>query len=84
MTLNPRNILVIDFGQLGDGSLGVVPQRPTPGPVAGLTDAVALAVGDNHACAVRRDGTLVYNRASKRSSHCPRCARSEKHFLMER
>jgi alpha-tubulin suppressor-like RCC1 family protein len=32
---------------------------PTPVPVAGLTDAVAVAVGPEHECALRSDGTVA-------------------------
>jgi alpha-tubulin suppressor-like RCC1 family protein len=43
-----------DQGQLGIGEVGG--SRDTPTPVVVLTDAVGIAVGPSHACAVRRDG----------------------------
>jgi alpha-tubulin suppressor-like RCC1 family protein len=43
-------------GELGDGTRA---DRRTPGPVAGVTDAVAVVTGDGHACALRRGGTVV-------------------------
>jgi alpha-tubulin suppressor-like RCC1 family protein len=46
------------FGQLGCGgsSGGIVRSWA---PVSGLTDAIAIAAGIDHACAVRRDGHVV-------------------------
>lgn len=44
-------------GQLGDGSFGE--ERATPSPVADLTDAVHLAAGLQHACAIRASGQTV-------------------------
>jgi alpha-tubulin suppressor-like RCC1 family protein len=43
-------------GQLGDGTTNT---RPAPVAVTGLTDAVALAVGNANTCAIRSDGTVV-------------------------
>jgi len=43
------------FRQLGDGS--TVPTRLGPVTVVGLSGAVSLASGDNHTCALLRDGT---------------------------
>jgi len=43
-------------GQLGDGTTTL---RVTPTLVSGLTDATAIAVGQLHACAIRRDATVV-------------------------
>jgi len=40
--------------RLGDGS--IVEQRPTPGPVAGLSGVRAIASGERHSCAVTGDG----------------------------
>lgn len=42
-------------GQIGSGSR--LPHHFTPVPVTGLTDAVALAVGHSHNCALRADGS---------------------------
>ncbi|MCB9730845.1 MAG: hypothetical protein H6744_19920 [Deltaproteobacteria bacterium] len=45
-------------GQLGKGgSVGGTALAPTP--VVGLVDAVALAVGEDHSCAIRAGGRLV-------------------------
>jgi len=44
-------------GQLGDGSRE--PRRPSPVAVTGVTDAVAIAAGEQHSCAVRRDGQVL-------------------------
>ncbi len=44
-------------GQVGDGTKGT--DRSTPVKVAGLTDAVQLALGDYHSCARLADGTAV-------------------------
>jgi len=44
------------FGQLGNGTTR---SSDTPVEVAGLSDAVAIAVGWNHACARRRGGQVV-------------------------
>jgi alpha-tubulin suppressor-like RCC1 family protein len=41
-------------GQLGDGNAALT--SPLPVVVADLTDAVAIAAGDRHTCAVRRGG----------------------------
>jgi len=46
-----------DLGQLGDAS--TEPSRATPGPVAGLDDAVAIAAGAAQACAVRSTGAVL-------------------------
>jgi alpha-tubulin suppressor-like RCC1 family protein len=52
----------LDFqGQLGDGTAGGL--RSTPAPVTGITQASAVAVGFQHACAIGRtvaDGVGVY------------------------
>jgi alpha-tubulin suppressor-like RCC1 family protein len=42
---------------LGDGSASV--QRATPVAVSGLTDAIAIAAGADHALAIRANGTVV-------------------------
>jgi len=44
-------------GQLGDGTM--LPRTLTPAPVAGLVDAVELAIGTNHSCARRSGGEVV-------------------------
>jgi alpha-tubulin suppressor-like RCC1 family protein len=44
------------YGELGDGS-GV--NSPFPVSVSGLTDAVAIAVGYSHSCAIKAGGTVV-------------------------
>ena len=53
---------VNDAGQLGQGTIDADPSRPTPpeapGRVVGLNDVVAIAAGDVHSLAVRRDGTV--------------------------
>lgn len=43
-------------GQLGNGNTGG--DSPTPVPVAQITDAVAVAAGDSHACALRQGGAV--------------------------
>jgi alpha-tubulin suppressor-like RCC1 family protein len=45
------------YGQLGNGTKGG--ESTTPVAVSGLTDAVAIGLGDAHACAVRRGGGVV-------------------------
>jgi hypothetical protein len=45
-----------NYGQLGDGMTSAKP-RATPSPVVGLTQAVTVAVGQQHACALLKDGT---------------------------
>ncbi|MFO0606203.1 MAG: MXAN_6577-like cysteine-rich protein [Polyangiales bacterium] len=45
-----------ESGQLGDGT---TTQRAVPQPVTGLTDARQIAVGWQHACALRAGGTVV-------------------------
>ena len=45
-----------ESGQLGDGT---TTQRALPAPVTGLTDATQIAVGWLHACALRRNNTVV-------------------------
>ena len=45
-----------EAGQLGDGTTD---SRAAPAPVAGVTDAVWIAVGPSFACAVRRGGSVV-------------------------
>ncbi len=51
------------WGEGGHGSIGdggdPAEDAPTPRAVAGLADAVALAVGENHACAVRADRSIA-------------------------
>jgi len=44
-------------GQLGSGSTGDAASVPTT--VAGLSDAIAIAAGDQHTCALRRAGSVV-------------------------
>ncbi len=44
-------------GQLGDGTMG--PRRTEPRAVEGVTDAVSIAAGEEHTCAVRRDGLVL-------------------------
>jgi hypothetical protein len=47
-------------GQLGDGTTNSPPSTPqATTTVAGLTDAVALGTGSQHACAVRKNGQVV-------------------------
>lgn len=63
-----------DSGQLGNGKGGCTrgearcrrcarprhcPSQPQPGPVLGLNDAVALAAGGHHTCALRADATVA-------------------------
>jgi alpha-tubulin suppressor-like RCC1 family protein len=43
-------------GQLGDGTVGG--RRDTPAPVQRLTDVVAVAVGQYHSLALKKDGTV--------------------------
>jgi alpha-tubulin suppressor-like RCC1 family protein len=45
-----------DEGQLGDGSTGV--NSATPQPVVGITNAVAITAGNDHACAVLAGGAV--------------------------
>ena len=45
-----------ETGQLGNGMTSA--PSSTPVSVAGLTGAVALALGDEHSCALRSDGTV--------------------------
>ncbi len=45
-----------EFGQIGDGTL--VRSRNEPTAVDGLTNAVGLAAGENHTCAVLTDGSV--------------------------
>lgn len=47
-----------ELGQLG---VGVANQTPNPSPaiVPGVTDAIAIWAGANHACAVRRSGAVA-------------------------
>ena len=51
-----------NFAQLGDGAPAsaaiALPDRPTPGPVIGLTHVVAIAGGGNHSLVLRSDGTV--------------------------
>ncbi len=46
-----------DQGQLGDGT--TTTPEPNPVPVSGLANAVAVAAGSKHTCALRADGTVV-------------------------
>jgi alpha-tubulin suppressor-like RCC1 family protein len=46
-------------GQLGNGSGGTGQFATSPVQVVGLTDAVAVAAGTSHTCAVRSTGALV-------------------------
>lgn len=45
------------FGELGDGT--TTTPRSLPGEVKGLTNAVAMAAGGGHTCALRADGTAA-------------------------
>jgi alpha-tubulin suppressor-like RCC1 family protein len=45
------------LGNGGKDERGV--KHPTPSPVSGLSDAVALSMGFTHACAVRKSGQVV-------------------------
>ena len=51
-------------GMLGDALTppppltGALPDRPTPAPVSGLSDIVAVAAGQSHSLALRGDGTV--------------------------
>ncbi|HEX2658004.1 MAG TPA: hypothetical protein VHU40_07015 [Polyangia bacterium] len=50
----------IDFqGQLGDQNIGGGRVSTTPIQVPGITHARSLALGDNHACALLSDGTVM-------------------------
>jgi alpha-tubulin suppressor-like RCC1 family protein len=44
-------------GQLGTGAIG--DDQPTPQPVSGLTQVVALSAGSHHTCALQRSGTVA-------------------------
>jgi alpha-tubulin suppressor-like RCC1 family protein len=46
-------------GQMGNGESGADAPSLSPGPVMGLSDAVYVAVGMSHVCAVRATGALV-------------------------
>ncbi len=46
-----------DYGQLGDGTTTTTPVE-TPVQVSGLSDVVAIAVGDIHSIALKSDGTV--------------------------
>ncbi len=46
-----------DSGQLGDASKDA--NRATPGPIANVEDAIAVAAGSAQACAVRSTGAVV-------------------------
>ncbi len=53
---------VVCWGRNRDGELGNgsgVPRSRTPVAVTGLTDAVAIAAGDAHTCAIRMGGQVV-------------------------
>ncbi len=43
-------------GQLGTGMVGG--DQPSPQPVSGLTDVVAIRAGDNHTCALQQSGSM--------------------------
>jgi alpha-tubulin suppressor-like RCC1 family protein len=45
-----------EYGELGNGSIA---DSPTPVPVSGVTGAVAVATGWEHACALMTDGTVA-------------------------
>lgn len=47
------------LGQLGNGSAGAGADSPTPVDVDGLTNAVAVSVGDSHSCALTSDGNVL-------------------------
>jgi alpha-tubulin suppressor-like RCC1 family protein len=47
-----------DFGVLGDTSLTAGAIRRVPAPVSGISDVVAVAAGEYHSLALRRDGTV--------------------------
>jgi alpha-tubulin suppressor-like RCC1 family protein len=46
------------YGQLGNGTTSTTP-NPTPVNVSTINDAVAVACGDFHACALRRSGQIA-------------------------
>jgi alpha-tubulin suppressor-like RCC1 family protein len=48
-----------DYGQLGINESGTGSQRDVPTPVMNLPDAVQVAVGTLHACAIRSVGEVV-------------------------
>lgn len=50
-----------EFGQIGDGtdSGTGVDRRLSPTPVSGLTDAIDIAAGAGHSCAIRDGGQVV-------------------------
>jgi alpha-tubulin suppressor-like RCC1 family protein len=52
---------VMCWGANDDGELGIGTKaaRKAPGDVKGITTAVAVAVGDRHACAVLADGSVT-------------------------
>jgi alpha-tubulin suppressor-like RCC1 family protein len=48
-----------EAGQLGDGSaFSELSDRPTPGPVSGLENVVAIVAGHTHFCAQQQQGTV--------------------------
>lgn len=47
------------YGQLGIGSTMPQPTDRAPFPVVGLSDAIAVSVGGEHACAIRSGGSVV-------------------------
>ncbi len=47
-----------EVGQLGNGAANSAP-NPSPIVVSSLNDAIAIAAGKNHVCAVRKAGTVV-------------------------
>src|ERR1044071_4910056 len=54
-----RRGAVYCWGDEHDGPLGDNAAIPQPRPVAvGIADAIALAAGESHACAVRADGSV--------------------------
>ena len=46
-----------EYGQLGNGDGGTSKGSLVPVQVAGLTDAVSVATGADHACAAKKDGS---------------------------
>jgi alpha-tubulin suppressor-like RCC1 family protein len=45
-------------GQIGNGQMGAAPVS-SPASVSGLTDAIAIAAGRAHSCAIQTDGSVV-------------------------
>jgi alpha-tubulin suppressor-like RCC1 family protein len=48
-----------EFGQLGDGTVGSPAASASPVAVVGLTDAISVAAGARHTCAVRATGAVM-------------------------